>query len=617
MSVEFVFDSEGKCPLCRRKGVYEDGLCIFHTLVGKKKVEVVREDPKKLFSRVVEVKVSGEQDEQQTTRFVEAFTRYLEEVKAQPEPKEGEYRKLDCSGFIFPDLNEPEWFKMWNQVVDDSEKTLFQLLFFDTHGIEASFADAVFTGAPVFSGATFSGRAEFSRAIFCGEAEFLGATFNGLARFSGITFSGLADFSKATFSEKADFSGATFSGGIDFSRAIFIGYVGFSGAKFGRDALFSGATFSGQAAFSGATFSEKATFSGATFSRRAEFLVATFCGKVDFSQATFSEKAWFSLATFSGEAAFSLATFSGEAMFVLSTFSGEAVFSEAIVADKAEMVFEWLNGNGEIGFHQLKNHGLIRIRQGGKQVFTWRFTDLRFHGEGHLIIEDTDLSKASFYLTNFVYVRPRVDLIRITWGEKGGNKVLADDFMELGDKSLFPFLKGQHPTPDHYAELERLYRQTRLSYESRGDIVEAGDFFMGEMRARGRRYPWYTPVGLFHHGYGWLARWGESPGRVVRRSLAALFIIATALLFSGFYFGKEYMSWDWACAMPPVCRFLHNAGHALLYALQAGTLFRSAPYVPAGGGSVGLITLAHLLGPLMITLLGISLRRRFRRISGE
>jgi uncharacterized protein YjbI with pentapeptide repeats len=130
---------------------------------------------------------------------------------------------------------------------------------------------------------------------------------------------------------------------VDFSNTHFARPVNFFDFQFPRAVDFRSATFAGEANFTNANFSSKADFTSATFSGDANFSRAQFnTGGVDFQFATFSAKVSFRSATlvdpnlrsvtFSDHANFTGARFFGtlRADFLSAMFSGVTDFGSAM-----------------------------------------------------------------------------------------------------------------------------------------------------------------------------------------------------------------------------------------------------------------------------------------------
>jgi Pentapeptide repeats (9 copies) len=223
----------------------------------------------------------------------------------------------------------------------------------------ADFRSATFSGRADFGSATFSGRADFGSATFCGDATFRSATFSDRADFESAKFSRDADFGSATFSGRAEFASATFSSGdfrsatfsndAHFASATFSGNAHFESATFSFGATFESATFSGDAHFGSATFSFDTTFGSAKFSCDANFWSATFSRSTGFIRATFSGFTTFGLAKFSGFATLGLATFSSDVHFASATFSGDANFYSATFLAEADFRSAIFSKNTDFG----------------------------------------------------------------------------------------------------------------------------------------------------------------------------------------------------------------------------------------------------------------------------
>lgn len=142
------------------------------------------------------------------------------------------------------------------------------------------------------------------------------------------TRSGRTDQSLPNPARKIDFSHTIFDSNVSMTKFHFPNGVNFTLATFSGTADFESATFSGDAYFDSATFSERTNFTSATFSGNADFKAATFFGDANFRLATFSGVASFG-STFSGYTNFGSVTFSGFTNFMSAKFSGGAYFVSA------------------------------------------------------------------------------------------------------------------------------------------------------------------------------------------------------------------------------------------------------------------------------------------------
>lgn len=192
----------------------------------------------------------------------------------------------------------------------------------------AGFRDAEFGGDADFSVAEFGGKAGFKMANFGGEAGFDEAKFNLEARFEEAKFGGEAQFRETDFSQEAWFDEAEFSRKARFGEtwqltaAKFGDHVRFDEAEFEKKAEFNRTEFSGYARFNEAKFSQDAEFHEATFGQSANFSSAEFDGPAAFVGASFADEAEFSAdeedstSLFKDEADFSDITAEGPVRFV-------------------------------------------------------------------------------------------------------------------------------------------------------------------------------------------------------------------------------------------------------------------------------------------------------------
>jgi hypothetical protein len=154
--------------------------------------------------------------------------------------------------------------------------------------------------------------------------------------------------------------------------------------------------------------------------------------------------------------------------------------------------------------------------------------DLRFWENGHILLEDFNVSRVSFWQTNFHIIRPRIDFIRVNWGDK---KTIIDDIFSRHEYKDWQKEKMENrPFSDEMnivyepieelsekaraEEIERSYRQIRLCYEARGEHPDAGDFYLNEMKARGKRVKGF--IKCLHWLYGLVSKYGDLPVKQVK-----------------------------------------------------------------------------------------------------
>jgi len=452
------------------------------------------------------------------------------------------------------------------------------------------------------------GNADFSGCKFDKVLDFTGALIQGTINFKDCKFSGKAkvNFSKAQFFVKAK---AYFVGTIFSNEAE----VYFSEAKFSNEAqvFFSGAQFLDQS---------KAIFAWTCFSNQsnASFLIAKFSNKSGayFSGAKFLNECnlYFSLAQFSDQArlVFSRAQFSGEA---------QADFSNAKFNDHSECL--WVNT-------ELSSQGLFQFR------------NMRCEDTANIRFESIDLSEASFYLTDI----EGFTFKSITWRKfrKGfvtRSKLKDEDLFEINDSIKIIALDGNEKKIEkrklqinYFRQVEILYRQLKRNYEEKRDYHGAGDFHFGELEMRRKQKTWWgqwtsltLPYRLFS-GYG--EKWG--------RALAWFFI--TVFLFAGLNLlwiqpistdkqtkatdtSKDQAATTQPAPNPPkTWEETHWTGKLVdssLFTFKLMTLQRGLKYEavddPVWLGRLGkfVLNLEFLIGPTLIALMLLAIRRQFRR----
>jgi len=361
----------------------------------------------------------------------------------------------------------------------------------------------------------FFGSREFSK-----PTDFSGATFSDQADFSGATFSDQADFSEATFTEPAEFTGTTFREGADFTGANFMQEAHFVRATFTADADFTGSTFKEGADFSEATFNVEAAFAWATFEKWALFYNATFWWAAIFKEASFEKVADFSEATFREEADFSEAT-----------FTKLANFNEAKIAGR--LLFEKINPEKE--------------GEPPPPPFIADFWDLQFQDQGLLLFQDLSLAQVRFAGTDL----RRVEFQHVAWHrDYRGRQVIYDEILLMKEKkekpwfwqwfrsSYLPWLAlywpyTRHPVNpwgDKHAEVERLYRDLQINYESVNDYKTSGDFHYGEMEMYRRPRTWHWFPLYWYNLYWALSGYGERPFQALCW-LAGLLVLLPLLIW--------------------------------------------------------------------------------------
>ena len=678
------------CPNCPSGTRYEDGKCIFHTRQWKKESAG--------FIKSKDGVTSADQTlvaniENTTQSFIAQFNekfRQIIEVTLKLDPENAQ--TLECKNFIFPALTKSEWRDLWTFDSPDNDAMLCGLgkgrtmpigvkfshctfygdILFDHSNFERNFimTDCTVMGTSIFNKTSIVGNALFYRTLFNQTAYFVGAEFGiknttsyeeGLeteTNFQHCVFMGqesqlapkslynTVEFSSHEFAIDSRPVYGQYGGAAFFDHAHFNnGRTEFHNTSFLGDASFCKASFNktpeegGSCVFSQAIFKGNIAFEGGHFKNGGEFDNATFFGTVNLQQVELKNKLYLTYSNFHQETVLSISC--GNDANVLLNFTGSSIHHHLRIScpeDKSD----WIP---IIYLHELK-----------------------LFGEALVFFEDINLSRTSFWLSNFWLNESRIFFNRVQWPKKSSQKVIRDDFLSNPDSEVFNekyISANEMQETDHeespikqdcistsnLIELEQQYRQIRLAYETRGAYTEAGDFFAGEMRARGERLKlalkpkrqstllhWVSDKSqqlikslrstvdwagnaiffLMHWLYGLFGRWGESPARVV--FWLALFMLGLLPLWllasGGFAVHGKPQEFDFLCWSS--CEFDYSYyQNAVNYIMQSMTLRFPDSFSTTGFWASLPAVFARVLGPALITIWGISLRRRFRRSSGE
>ncbi len=425
-----------------------------------------------------------------------------------------------------------------------------------------------------------------------GDVDFSGFAFKKRLKFSQAVFTGKVGFQEAQFLNGADFNGTKFSGesGVSFFKTKFFGKEGtnFLGTEFSGNggARFGSAQFSGnrgvhfrEAIFSG---EGKASFRGTEFSGEGE---TSFMG----TEFSCSEGADFFLAKFTGP---------GGANFIGTKFSGKSFLS----LFNAQFL-----GPGKIRFKNTffaedKTINFSHIEIGSPGVL--EFVDSLWLG--NVLFLYTDLEKISFKNVRFHQTRD--------WFFS--RECLADEIATYdGTKEKYD--------QRYYTQVEILYRKLKENFETQRDYARAGDFHYGEMemKRKGQMLVWeerplskYLPFLKYltlTQCYKIVSGYGEK----WQQALASFLVVW--MVFSGLNLSliqpvqqqsTQVEQWQKSS--------LHKLSGSALFSFKVLTLQRWDREFQLKGTSYlpGLfISLQHLIGPTLIALMLLAIRRQFRR----
>jgi|SaaInlStandDraft_6_1057023.scaffolds.fasta_scaffold43788_1 hypothetical protein len=456
-------------------------------------------------------------------------------------------------------------------------------------------------------------RGESFKDVEIGDVSFRNYAFKKELNLRGAVFTGKVNFEKTQFLNGATFFKAKFIGETNFSLAMFFDETDFTMATFSAEEMvrFTKAKFLGGVSFAAARFSTKggASFQQAQFTGEngVIFSVAQFYSGADFSQAQFSNERGvnFSTAGFHGErgASFSNAKFSGSkgADFSTTQFSSEGGtnFNNAQFLGPGKTRFENTSFRKDkpVFFNKVEidSFGSLQFIDVSLDNFLFRYTDL----------EKVDFKNVYFCQTkNWFFNREYL-------ADEDQNKIVTKNSNKIkyGRK--------------YYIQVEIVYRKLKENFETQRDYARAGDFHYGEMEMRRKskilaweerpvskylpflKYLSLTQCYKIVSGYG--EKWQQ----------ALVSFIAVWILFTGLNLPliqpvqqqtTQVEKWQQDS--------LHRVTGSALFSFKVLTLQRWDRDLQLKGTSYlpGLfVSLQHLIGPTIIALMLLAIRRQFRR----
>ncbi len=346
---------------------------------------------------------------------------------------------------------------------------------------------------------------------------------------------------------------------MDFSYAQVKGGADFHLTRFLGRATFFRTSFHGKAVFNGASFEQGASFYGVVFAGGAQFLGVSFKEMTDFSMAAFYQEAAFGRARFPKGVAFEETTLPLDAEFFQTSFSN-ALFRDLSLR---RCHFRDATGLEESRFEN------VDWGTAPKCVWRWQWPQ---------------------YLW-----RHRLP----TWLIRR-RSVIGDELMARAVR-----------LPRYYSGAERAYHQLLKTYESQRDFPEAEDFHYGEMEMR--RLRGFQPILTL---YGAVNGYGHSWPRAFAWLLLLVLLCAFVYGWSGLQaIGSP--SPDWVAAnsaylFPPYVdwgTFLRS----LTYSVRSAVLQPERSVQPASDIGLAVQAFEFVMGPILIALTGLALRRKFKR----
>jgi hypothetical protein len=371
------------------------------------------------------------------------------------------------------------------------------------------------------------------------------------------------DFSHTRFDGRVHLAGFRFPVPADFHSATFSADASFTAAQFNRIADFSSATFSGDTKFDRAHFDVGGDFQSATFAKRADFEYVSNFVNANFRSATFSDYADFNNVSFNGDRPdFFLARFSSDVDFASAKFNGGVDFGSATFSKTASFnaaTFNMANFNAATFFNPVT------------------FINAKFNGSASFAFARFDAQPPDF---RGATMHEATEWHGVTWPKPPKTKANAQQQVYVYER-----LKQ---------EMERLKKHE-----------DEQKFFRRELRAR-RRLLWASPGDwLLNFLYERSSDYGLS---VIRPLFWLFFVFAAGTAF--------FAGYPLYCGAPmPITLAAELSGaNILVFLPNKREIMMDTKVVDclSNTATVAISTAQSLLGVVLLFLLGLALRNRFR-----
>ena len=430
----------------------------------------------------------------------------------------------------------------------------------------------------------------------------------------------------------------------------FIGYIFPKGFTFPlidfHDADFAFSQFYGSADFQEKVFSGATNFHYATFHEGATFTNSRFEADVNFIGSEFSGTAWFNDATLDGYIGFVSTHFKGEVWFagisyamadmIGTTFEKDAHFHNTVFA-AGSFIETQFKGTTTFGYfkHMEQSPNQDIAKEAPNTIF-FEGVDMK-----HLLFREANLANASF---NQCYNLDQAKFYDCKWNsESSRSHVLYDELVlrgkvtpweEMAERAI-RIRESESPTntasdsaevaqptesllEGKYAAVEETCRALKKHFEDRRNFLAAGDFHEGEMEMRRlAKGPWRRNLlsveavywRLSRYGQRWLRPLGWLLGLLL---LAAAIYAATGLRLSG---NGHELRWnfDQELSSKLILDWLYVYTHSLLYSVSVTALMRGVFATPTHLLGLLVQTVEFILGPILLFLIGLAIRRGLRR----
>ena len=352
-------------------------------------------------------------------------------------------------------------------------------------------------GELVFEDGELDGNASFHRSQFESFVSFSERTVTGELRLDDIHFSGSVDLSDATLKGATSWNESHIDGALDCENITFDSDAPLSLTR----TVVEGTTTFKDADFEGPVDGDNFTPNGrvialeADFHEDASFRRAVFASDVDLRSATFHEQADFSNSVFEMRLILTEAVFHSHGIF-----SNATVQTAQLSGAKSGTIGTLLDFIGA----DIRN-GILGQPENRKIYYELADASL---GDVALISED-DESRDPTYFDRYGIYKTRFD---------GFDFAKHESLLDANDWELHGFVFRDDLTK---SDLERTYRNAKSCAAAQGYTKGQAKFFSKVMSHRSSRLnkQGELPERLSHIALGWLSDYGESPTKVISRSL--------------------------------------------------------------------------------------------------
>jgi len=466
--------------------------------------------------------------------------------------------------------------------------------------------------------------------------------------FRGYIFPDEINFPKVKITKlkDANFNRVKFSGDVNFREVEFSGNTLFRETQFLKDADFRGTRFSGYTEFMKTQFSWNVYFIGAQFSVVALFNDTKFLDVANFGLAQFLGDVYFTRNEFSGSAYFGGTKFSKDVFFVNNVIQKKMNFENIsflkdsnfyfrnplIVPNKeSEILINFLGINFLPFRTYFENIRLIdafskQVKPELTMCFLFRYCQLN-----DVYFTGSDMSFFSFYKSNFDQAR----FISCDWREGKDSvlklpykrrNILFEDFLfsniAPNKKEESQFSEKYHIDDLELKEIGSLYRRMKAALDRTKDYQESGWFYFNEFETK-RRELKFGPKKLIYYLYKVFSGYGEKPFWSFIWFWIFVVIFSFIHLLSGLNTSDGQINYDISLKWEAIRNifsgeFLGNWLNSFVFTFYRLIPVNYMPYTdstitPVGLQGLILALLNTLILILMITFIGIGLKRQFRR----